>query len=46
MLLYQFPLFTIMTKLGMDTFGILKGKIKKTTQQIKDELRDELYDDL
>ncbi len=27
------------------TFGMLKGKIKKPTQQIKDELREELYDD-
>lgn len=27
-----------------DTFGIMKGKIKKSTQQIKDELRKELYD--
>lgn len=25
-----------------ETFGIVKGKIKKSTQQIKDELRDEL----
>ena len=28
-----------------ETFGILKGRIKKSTQQIKDELRKELYDD-
>jgi antitoxin component of MazEF toxin-antitoxin module len=27
------------------TFGMLKGKLKKPTQQIKDELRAELYDD-
>jgi len=27
------------------TFGILKGRIKKSTQEIKDELRKELYDD-
>jgi len=27
-----------------DTFGVLKGKIKKPTQKIKDELRAELYD--
>ena len=27
-----------------ETFGIGKGKIKKSTQQIKDELRKELYD--
>lgn len=26
------------------TFGMLKGKLKKPTQQIKDELRAELYD--
>lgn len=26
-----------------ETFGIAKGKIKKSTQQIKDEIRDELY---
>ena len=27
------------------TFGILKGKIKKSAQEIKDELRRELYND-
>ena len=27
------------------TFGILKGKIKKSAQEFKDELRKELYDD-
>ena len=27
-----------------ETFGMLKGKIKKSSQQIKDELRVELYD--
>ncbi|MBI2672383.1 AbrB/MazE/SpoVT family DNA-binding domain-containing protein [Candidatus Woesearchaeota archaeon] len=27
-----------------ETFGLLKGKIKKSAQQIKDELREELYD--
>ena len=27
-----------------ETFGIGRGKIKKTAQQIKDELRRELYD--
>lgn len=27
-----------------ETFGLLKGKLKKPTQQIKDELRAELYD--
>lgn len=26
-----------------ETFGIAKGKIKKSSQQIKDELRTELY---
>lgn len=26
------------------SFGILKGKMKKSSQQIKDELRAELYD--
>ena len=31
-------------KAFIDTFGIGKGKIKKSTQQIKDELRKELYD--
>jgi len=25
------------------TFGIAKGKLKKSTQEIKDELRKELY---
>jgi len=28
-----------------ETFGLLKGKLKKSAQQIKDELRAELYDD-
>ena len=28
-----------------NTFGIGKGKLKKTGQQIKDELRRELYND-
>ncbi|HLD02605.1 MAG TPA: hypothetical protein VJC07_02815 [Candidatus Nanoarchaeia archaeon] len=27
------------------TFGILKGKLKKTAQEIKDEIRADLYDD-
>ncbi len=27
------------------TFGMFKGKIKKNTQQIKDEIRKELYND-
>ena len=27
-----------------ETFGLLKGRIKKSAQQIKDELREELYD--
>ncbi len=27
-----------------ETFGLFKGKLKKPTQQIKDELRAELYD--
>lgn len=26
-----------------ETFGILKGKLRKSSQQIKDELREELY---
>ncbi len=26
------------------TFGLLKGRIKKSTQEIKDELRKDLYD--
>jgi len=28
-----------------ETFGMFKGKIKKSTQEIKDELRRELYHD-
>ena len=28
-----------------ELFGTLKGKFKKSTQQMKDELRKELYDD-
>ena len=28
-----------------ETFGMLKGKLKKSGQQIKDELRKELYND-
>ena len=28
-----------------ETFGIGKGRLKKTGQEIKDELRRELYDD-
>ena len=27
-----------------ETFGILKGKLKKSAQNMKDELREELYD--
>lgn len=27
-----------------ETFGIAKGKFKKTAQEMKDELRRELYD--
>jgi len=27
-----------------ETFGMLRGKIKKPTQQLKDEMRKELYD--
>ena len=30
-------------KVLQETFGMLKGKIMKPTQQIKDELRRELY---
>jgi len=33
------------SKVLRETFGMLKGKIKKPTQQIKDELRRELYND-
>jgi antitoxin component of MazEF toxin-antitoxin module len=33
------------SKVLRETFGMLKGKIKKSTQQIKDELRRELYND-
>jgi antitoxin component of MazEF toxin-antitoxin module len=32
-------------KVFRETFGMLKGKIKKSSQQIKDELRRELYND-
>ena len=32
-------------KVFKDTFGMLKGKLTKSTQQMKDELRRELYDD-
>ena len=32
------------SKILKETFGMLKGKIKKSTQQIKDELSKELYD--
>ena len=28
-----------------ETFGMLKGKIKKSSQQLKDEARAELYND-
>ncbi len=28
-----------------ETFGMLKGKMKKPTQEIMDEIRRELYDD-
>jgi len=28
-----------------ETFGMMKGKWKKSAQEIKDELRKELYDD-
>ncbi len=28
-----------------ETFGMLKGKLKKTGQELKDELRKELYND-
>ena len=28
-----------------ETFGMLKGKIKKSSQQIKDEFRREIYND-
>jgi len=31
-------------KVLKETFGMLKGKITKPTQQIKDELREELYE--
>ena len=30
-------------KVFKETFGILKGKLTKSSQQIKDELRKELY---
>ena len=31
-------------KILRETFGLAKDKIKKSTQQIKNELRNELYD--
>ena len=31
-------------KVLKETFGMAKGKLKKSAQQIKDELRSELYD--
>jgi len=33
------------TELFKRTFGILKGKFKKSSQQMKDEMRAELYND-
>ncbi len=32
-------------KVFNETFGSLKGKLKKSTQDMKDELRKELYND-
>lgn len=32
-------------KVLKETFGILKGKLKQSAQEIKDEMRRELYDD-
>lgn len=32
-------------KVLKETFGMLRGRFKKTAQEMKDELRDELYDD-
>jgi antitoxin component of MazEF toxin-antitoxin module len=31
------------SKVLKETFGMLKGRLKKSGQQIKDELREELY---
>ena len=31
------------SKVMKETFGMLKGKTKKTAQQMKDELREDLY---
>jgi hypothetical protein len=28
-----------------ETFGMLKGKLKKSAQEVKDELRREFYED-
>ena len=33
------------SKVLKETFGMLKGKLKKSSQQMKDELRKELYND-
>ena len=33
------------SKVLKETFGMLKGKLKKTAQQLKDEARRELYPD-
>jgi antitoxin component of MazEF toxin-antitoxin module len=41
----RFLLVRDSSKVLKETFGMLKGKLKKPTQQIKDELRAELYDD-
>lgn len=40
----QFFIVKDSKKVLKETFGMLKGKIKKPTQQIMDEIRAELYD--
>lgn len=40
----QFLIIKENNKILRETFGLAKNKIKKSTQQIKNELREELYD--
>ena len=39
-----FVLIRKQDKTFSETFGLLKGKFKKPTQQLKDEMKKELYD--
>ncbi|MEK6888907.1 MAG: AbrB/MazE/SpoVT family DNA-binding domain-containing protein [Nanoarchaeota archaeon] len=41
----RFLLLKDSRKVLRETFGMLKGKLKKSGQQLKDELRRELYSD-